>query len=91
MWPTSFCNALNMIINTEANEQIAQGHHWITVRLERAQNGTIHIHFVDSWPGDADYQELFAGLRVFVAQGQIQNGLQNGLQSTSTPVKKLQN
>lgn len=59
-------NEINFIINTEGHQIISQGYHWITVRLERANNGAIRLFFLDSLRGNNDYTALFTGLHRFI-------------------------
>ncbi|MDR7211102.1 DUF4157 domain-containing protein [Flavobacterium piscis] len=64
-------NEINFIINTDGHQQIAQGDHWITVRLERTHTRNIRLFFLDSLRGDRDYSMLFAALNRFISNQQV--------------------
>lgn len=82
-------NEINFIINTDAHHQIAAGTHWITVRLERADNGQIRIFYTDSLRGINYYPALFQALRAFVNSASAQNAQQNAPVSKKSVTKKL--
>lgn len=60
--------ALNLVVNTEADAggHVADGDavlHWIAVRVERHQDGSLQIFFMDSLNGAHSYTDLLNGLR----------------------------
>jgi Domain of unknown function (DUF4157) len=59
---TGQTNEINLVVNTEAATPLGAGHHWITVRVERAADGT-RLYYADSLNGPADYSGLFARLK----------------------------
>lgn len=59
-------NAINFIINTNANQVLAAGYHWISVRVERMQQGQLALHILDSLQGNTDYSDMLNLLRQFI-------------------------
>lgn len=63
--------ALNLVVNTAAD---AGGHvanpdavlHWIAVRVERHQDGSLQVFFMDSLNGAHSYTDLLNGLRTLL-------------------------
>ena len=60
-------NSMNFIINTQADQVLVAGHHWITVRIERLPDGQLRQFVLDSLPNVNDYRELLHFFRDFIA------------------------
>ena len=56
-------HTLTVIVNTDAEQELGAGHHWITARLERTNDGGINVFYTDSLRDVHDYRDLLNGLR----------------------------